>query len=403
MNCRPLIQPFKSLLEPSSFTLVPFLQINAIHSINTNLSSAVSHLPYKSFLLNSHLVEHIVFRLKQNRRKLPVDQFSEGESTGRTSTPGSLNVILRLLRSSSLITTSHNASADASPVQRTPLQSSTRHSLFRSPSLLSLLAIYPSFPLSIGKHTIDIPQERVERKRNVEVYPKQLDAFEESLFVPFASDTLDTISDCTKLEHVRRIIRKRISDLPSSLELNPLFSEIERQVESELLVFLQNKIDRKKHKSKIEWMMASDQTNKLHRRLGGDDSTRPTSAAVPTHLPQQPRFQIRTGNIDNSPSLVKPSQSTKEQSQQSTPILQRGERQRLSEIEAEEENDTRDVLTMLDTAEKMLREYSPLTHPKVLGMTQNTLDQTSFFEFNLDFSGNVQADDTPAPTHALPE
>ncbi|KAK2942706.1 hypothetical protein BLNAU_22376 [Blattamonas nauphoetae] len=28
-NCRPLIQPFKSLLEPSSFTLVPFLQINA--------------------------------------------------------------------------------------------------------------------------------------------------------------------------------------------------------------------------------------------------------------------------------------------------------------------------------------------------------------------------------------
>ncbi|KAK2945949.1 hypothetical protein BLNAU_19093 [Blattamonas nauphoetae] len=560
-----LLHPPLDLFRPSA----------AFHSINTNLSSAVSHFLFKSFYLDSLLVEfepvlwmnrieavssqmnadwrlarYNLFTLQKSEglflslivethRLLAkagqeeIDRLkksSEGESNGRASTLGSLNVILRLLRCMSLLFPSTRTAMGDMPfseliefsqtVLRTIGKSEIvlarqcthllgdslfllcvhlNHNSFQlpdslSPSLLlslftilphlialfphhnipqrisrrfssptytpsvvnssltvpislssarlilsnlgyilSLFAVHPSFPLSIGKHAIDLPQERVERKKKAEANPKQLDAFEESLFVPFASDTLDTMSDSTKLDHVRRIIRKRISDLPSSLELNPLFSEIERQVESELLVFLQNKIDRKKHKSKIERMMASDQTNKLHRRLGGDDSTRPTSAAVPTHLPQQPRFQIRTGNIDNSPSLVKPSQIAKEQSQQSTPTLQRGgsssllpspfqsktpeaektplvnniaclcERcQRLSEIEAEEEEDIRDVLTMLDTAEKMLRECSPLTHPKVLKMTQNTLDQTSFFEFNLDFNGNVQTDDTPAPTHALP-
>ncbi|KAK2961344.1 hypothetical protein BLNAU_3790 [Blattamonas nauphoetae] len=51
----------------------------------------------------------------------------------------------------------------------------------------------------------------------------------------------------------------------------------------------------------------------------------------------------------------------------------RSNRRRLSEIEADEEEDIRDVLTMLDKAEKLLRECSPPTHPKVIKMTQNTL------------------------------
>ncbi|KAK2944463.1 hypothetical protein BLNAU_20611 [Blattamonas nauphoetae] len=340
-----LLHPPLDLFRPSA----------AFHSINTNLSSAVSHFLFKSFNLDSLLVESqkacsslIVetHRLLAKAGQEEIDRLkksSEGESNGKASTLGSLNVILRLLRCMSLLYPSTRTAMGDMPfseliefsqtVLRTIGKSEivlarqcthllgdpllllslftilphllslfTHHNIpqrinrrFSSPTytpsvvnssltvlislssarlilsnlgyILSLFAVHPSFPLSIGRHAIDLPQERVERKKKAEANQKQLDAFEESLFVPFASDTLDTMSDSTKLDHVRRIIRKRISDLPSSLEQNPLFSEIERQMESELLVFLQNKIDRKKHTSKIERMMASDQKNKLSQHI----------------------------------------------------------------------------------------------------------------------------------------
>ncbi|KAK2945312.1 hypothetical protein BLNAU_19755 [Blattamonas nauphoetae] len=483
-----LIHPPLDLFRPSA----------AFHSINTNLSSAVPHFLFKSFNLDFLLVEFepvlwmnrieavssqmnadwrlasfnlftlqkseglflslIVktHRLLTKAGQEEIDRLkksSEGESNGRASTLGSLNVILRLLRCMSLLYPSTRTAMRDMPFSELIEFSQTvlrtigkgeivlarylllslftilphllslfpHHNIpqrisrcFSSPTytpsvvnssltvpislssarlilsnlgyILSLFAVHPSFPLSIGRHAIDLPQERVERKKKAEANQKQLDAFEKSLFVPFASDTLDTMSDSTKLDHVRRIIRKRISDLPSSLEQNSLFSEIERQMESELLVFLQNKIDRKKHKSKIERMMASDQKNKLSQHIShsnhdsrSEPETRQLSVARETVTDRKgAESAINTDTptrwvVVSSPITLHSKMPEAEKSPLVNNLACLCERcQRLSEIEAEEENDTRDVLTVLDTAGKMLRESSPHTPESAQNDTEHT-------------------------------